>query len=274
MTVANIFLNAETNLVVLIRRKTAKLRKELDCPGLQCAYDIGRDNSKRAILTRCIFRPLHMLFGSVILFLLALYVSFVFGILYLIFTTLTSLYQDVYHWPAELCGLVYLGMGVGFLGALIIVVKTSDATIVRLTKANNNVYQPEMRLASCLVFAFFVPISCFWYGWAAEKHVHWIVPLIGLAPFAFGMMGIFLPIQTYFIDVGGKYAASAMAGLTASRSLFGAFIPIVGPYLYSTLGLGWGNSLLGFLTLGLIPVPALIFRYGGAIRRRFPVTLD
>jgi hypothetical protein len=215
-----------------------------------------------------------MLFGSPILLLLAFYMSFVFGMLYLLFTTLTSLYEGVYHWPVELCGLAYLGMGVGFLVGLIVVAKTSDATVVRLTKANNNIYEPEMRLASSVIFAFFIPISFFWYGWTADKHVHWIAPLIGLAPFAFGMMGIFLPIQTYFIDAGGTYAASAVAGLTALRCLFGAFLPLAGPSMYSSLGLGWGNSLLGFLALGLIPVPALIFRYGGLIRRKFPITLD
>ncbi|PYH99774.1 hypothetical protein BO71DRAFT_394010 [Aspergillus ellipticus CBS 707.79] len=67
-------------------------------------------------------------------------------------------------------------------------------------------YDPEN--PSCLLFAVFVPISFLWYGWAADKHVHWIVPIIGLMPFGFGMMGIFAPIQTYFIDACGPYAAS------------------------------------------------------------------
>jgi MFS family permease len=277
LTLGNIVLNSETNPVVLARRRTEKLRKELSRPGLQCAYDVasnGLGQTKRSVLLRGVFRPLRMLFGSPILLLLAIYLSFVFGMLYLLFTTLTSLYQGEYHWPVELCGLAYLGMGVGFMVGLVVVAKTSDATVVRLTKANNNVYEPEMRLASSIVFAFFIPISFFWYGWTAEKHVHWIVPLIGLAPFAFGMMGIFLPIQTYFIDAGGPYAASAVAGLTALRCLFGAFLPLAGPEMYATLGLGWGNSLLGFLALGLIPVPALIYRYGGLIRSKYPITLD
>jgi hypothetical protein len=84
--------------------------------------------------------------------------------LYLLFIILTLLYQGEYHWPVELCSLAYLGMGVGFMVGLIVVAKTSDATVVRLIKANNNVYEPEMRLASSVVFAFFIPISFFWYG--------------------------------------------------------------------------------------------------------------
>ncbi|KAF7587614.1 hypothetical protein BBP40_006995 [Aspergillus hancockii] len=277
VTTANIVLSAETNTIILIRRKAEKLRKELYRPELQCVYDIGRDphqNTKRATLARGIIRPLRLVFGSVILSLLAVYVSFIFSLLYLLFTTLTSLYKNVYHWPVELCGLAYLGLGFGFMTGLFVVAKTSDATIIRLTRANNNVYEPEMRLASCLLFALFVPISFFWYGWAADQHAHWIIPLIGLAPFAFGLMGILLPIQTYFIDVGGKYAASAVAGQVTLRCLFGAFLPLAGPSMYASLGLGWGNSLLGFLALCLIPVPALIFKYGASIRRKYPVILD
>jgi multidrug resistance protein len=277
VSTGNLILNSETNPVVLIRRKTEKLRKGMDRADLQSAYNIGKNlqaNRKRMILAQGISRPLRMLFGSLMLLLLALYLAFVFGLLYLLFTTLTTLYITVYRWPIEFCGLAYLGMGVGFLCGMVVVARTSDATVIRLTKANNGVFEPEFRLASCLMFALFIPISFFWYGWTADKHVHWIVPIIGLMPFGFGMMGIFLPIQTYFIDVGGKYAASAVAGLTAFRCLFGAFLPLAGPSMYAALGLGWGNSLLGFIALGLIPAPALIFKYGGAIRRRYPITLD
>jgi len=85
--------------------------------------------------------------------------------------------------------------------------------------------------------------------------------------------GIFAAIQTYFIDAAGVYAASAMAGLTASRCLFATFIPLAASSMYAKLGLGWGNSLLGFVALGLIPAPALIYRYGGKIRAKYPINL-
>lgn len=131
-----------------------------------------------------------------------------------------------------------LGVGLGFMSGMAVVAKTSDPTVIRLTKANNGVYAPEMRLAPCLFFAFFIPISFFWYGWSAEKKTHWIVPILGLLPFGFGTMGIFAAIQTYFIDAAGVYAASAMAGLTAIRCLFAAFLPLAGPKMYASLGLG------------------------------------
>lgn len=39
-----------------------------------------------------------------------------------------------------------------------------------------------------------------WYGWAAENHAHWILPIIGAGVYGTGMMLCFLPIQVYFVD--------------------------------------------------------------------------
>lgn len=272
----NTIVNRETNPVVLIRRKTERMRKEMGREDLISAYDVGKDPTtitKRSLLLRGLERPLRMLF-SPILTLLGLYLSFVFGLLYLLFTTLPTVFIEGYGWAPELSGLAYLGLAVGFSCGLIIVAKTSDSTIIRLTKANNGVYEPEMRLGSCTIFALFVPISFFWYGWAADKHTHWIVPIIGMMPFSFGLMGIIASIQTYYIDTGGQYAASAMAGLAFMRCTFATFLPLAGPPMYASLGLGWGNSLLGFVALGLIPFPLLIFRYGEVIRKKYPIKFD
>jgi hypothetical protein len=87
------------------------------------------------------------------------------------------------------------------------------------------------------------------------------------------MMGIFIPIQTYTIDSFPSFAASGVAALTVSRSLFGAFLPLAGPSMYAALGLGWGNSALGFIAVGLIPAPMLIYKFGARIRKDYPVKL-
>lgn len=75
-----------------------------------------------------------------------------------------------------------------------------------------------------------------------------------------------MTIQVYLVDAYTLYAASALAAATVLRSIFGAFLPLAGPPLYDALGLGWGNSTLGFIAVGLIPVPLLFIRYGEAIR--------
>lgn len=84
-----------------------------------------------------------------------------------------------------------------------------------------------------------------------------------------------MTIQVYLVDVYTLYAASALAATNILRSLFGAFLPLAGAPLYERLGLGWGNSALGFIAVALIPVPFLFIKYGEAIRKnpRYQPTL-
>jgi multidrug resistance protein len=267
--------NSETNPRVLMQRKTAQLQNELSRPELRSCYDEvdSKPRSKVTILRTGIIRPLKMLFRSPIVFIMSIYMAVVYGLLYLLFTTITEVFITSYHWAPEICGLAYIPMGIGFMSGLLLVAKISDTTVVRLTKNNGGVFEPEMRLPACVFFACFVPISFFWYGWTADKGVFWLVPILGLAPFGVGMMGIFIPIQTYMIDAFPMFAASAVAALTVMRSLFGALLPLAGPTMYESLGLGWGNSVLGFIALALIPAPWAIWKYGGDIRKKYPIRL-
>lgn len=41
--------------------------------------------------------------------------------------------------------------------------------------------------------------------------------------------------------------------------------------MYDKLGLGWGNSLLGFIAVALIPVPILFMKYGEFLRKKFAI---
>ena len=82
-----------------------------------------------------------------------------------------------------------------------------------------------------------------------------------------------MTVSTYLVDAFTTYAASAMAANTVFRSLAGALLPLAGPKMYEQLGLGWGNSLLGFIALALCPLPVIFYVYGERIRtsKRFRV---
>lgn len=75
-----------------------------------------------------------------------------------------------------------------------------------------------------------------------------------------------MTVSTYLVDAFTVYAASAMAANTVFRSLAGALLPLAGPKMYETLGLGWGNTLLGFIALALCPLPVIFYIYGERIR--------
>lgn len=75
-----------------------------------------------------------------------------------------------------------------------------------------------------------------------------------------------MTVSTYLVDAFTIYAASAMAANTVFRSLAGALLPLAGQKMYNTLGLGWGNSLLGFIALALCPLPIVFYAFGERIR--------
>jgi hypothetical protein len=81
-------------------------------------------------------------------------------------------------------------------------------------------------------------------------------------------------IQNYLLDTLPRYAASVTAALAVLRSLAGALLPLGGLEMYNALGLGWGNSLLGFLTLAMVPLPLIFFLFGARIRGRSNLNIN
>lgn len=270
-TILSFLFLQETNASVILQRRTVKLRKDLQRSDLKSAYDSGLSSSET--IKQALIRPLKLLFTSPIVLLMSSYMAFIYGLLYLLFTTISQVFVEQYHFSTGTSGLSYLGIGIGFLIGLGVCGKLSDPLLARMTKSNGGVMKPEFRLPFMLIGSLLLPIGLFWYGWSVEKHNPWIVPIIGLAPFGIGMMCCFLPINTYLIDAFTRYAASAIAASTVLRSLLGAFLPLAGPRLYASLGIGGGNSLLGGLAIAFIPIPLLFYKYGEKIRLRYPVKL-
>lgn len=261
--------NQETNPRILIQRKVKRLKSELGRSDLRSCYETAESEKKshsRTLLDGLV-RPTKMLFMSPLVFSISLYIAFTYGTLYLLFTTIPVVFQQTYDWSLGITGLVYVCLGVGNMAGWAVVTARSDRGVVRRTKANNGVFEPEMRLPISIYFSFFLPITFFWYGWSTYYVTHWIVPVLGLFPFAFGIIGLYLPLMTYLVDCYPMYAASAVAANTVLRSLAGMLLPLAGPAMYENLGLGWGNSLLGFLCVIMIPVPMLIHRFGSKLRK-------
>lgn len=75
--------------------------------------------------------------------------------------------------------------------------------------------------------------------------------------------------QLYLVDLfGTKAAASALGANILVRYLGGTFLPLAGPSMYKKLGLGWGNSVLGFASLAFIPASILLSKYGEQLRNK------
>jgi MFS family permease len=259
----------ETYAPVILERKTRRLRKSTGNLELRSRLDTGRTTID--LLRHSLVRPLKILFLSPIVIAFSIYLAIVYGYIYLLFTTITPMYLKVYGWNTGLSGLAYLGMGVGSFIALFIFSYSSDKLMKKRAQAENSAMKPEYRLPPMIYGAIALPIGLFWYGWSADQHIHWIMPIIGTIWIGVGMLLIFMCTLTYIVDSFSLYAASALAANTVLRSVVGAVLPLAGSPMYAALGIGWGNSLLGFIALALAPLPVVFGRYGEYLRTKFEV---
>lgn len=104
---AVIFLQ-ETYPVLILERKTKRLIKETGNPNLRSK--LATDLTPKEYFKRAIIRPLKFIYGSPIVLLLSLYIAVVFGMMYLLLTTIPRVFQEQYGFGTGVVGLVYLGM--------------------------------------------------------------------------------------------------------------------------------------------------------------------
>ncbi|KAI8947767.1 major facilitator superfamily domain-containing protein [Xylaria longipes] len=275
VTIALAFYLPETCHKVLIDRKVKRLSKELNRDDLVNCYDAPGTTkvSQTRLLMLGLTRPAKMLVLAPVIFLMSVNVAFNYGTMYLMFNSIPPTFESQYGFPTSLTGLVYLALGLGYLIGIWSFSLLSDRTVVRLAKRNNGVFEPEMRLYLVVYYACLCPVTFFWYGWTTYYKVHWIAPILSLIPFGIAILGVYLPTQAYIIDAYPLYSASGLAAFTVLRSIVAAFLPLAGPSLFASLGLGWGSSVLGFITVGLIPIPILVIIFGTRLRKRYPVKL-
>ena len=131
---------------------------------------------------------------------------------------------------------------------------TSDRYL-QYQKNKHGSFKPCHRLLHMLLGSIVLPIGLLLYGWSAQNHVHWAVPLLGTGIIGFSMILSMLPTNNFVVDTYEVHGASAVAGVAMMMALFATFLPLIGPPLYhSALGVGWGNSILAVLSIAFIPL--------------------
>ncbi|KAG9250225.1 major facilitator superfamily domain-containing protein [Emericellopsis atlantica] len=259
-----IFLH-ESYAHALLEKKTRRLRKETGNSELRSALDTGK--SSKEVFRVAIVRPTKMLFLSPIVSSLSLYMAVLYGYLYMLFTTFPSLFMYEYGFSEGNIGLTYLGIGIGSAIGLFINANVSDRVAIHMKTKRGGVHQPEYRLPPSMYACWLIPMGIFWFGWTADYHCHWILPILGTGVFGVGVVILMMSMAVYVVDAFDVYAASATAATTVLRSLLGALLPLGGRDLFDNLGMGWGSSLLGFLALAMTPLPFIFYRYGERLRK-------
>ena len=268
--ICGLFLLQESYPSKILHLKAKKLRQETGRKSLHTEFE-HPERSLANTIQRALIRPFKLLGTQPIVQVLALYMAYIYGLTYLLLSTFPRLWTERYHESIGLGGLNYISIAIGFFTAAQIGGPLTDWIYRRLKARNGGVGKAEFRIPLLFPGSMLVPCGLFLYGWSAQYQTHWIVPNIGALIVSGGVNIGFHGIQTYIVDAYATYAASAIGAVTVLRSLAGFGFPLFAPYMYNALDDGWGNSLLGFVAIGIgLPAPVLLWFYGQRLRDKSP----
>ncbi|KAJ3212297.1 hypothetical protein HDU82_002667 [Entophlyctis luteolus] len=227
------------------------------------------EDSVLSKLGPAVLRPFIMLGTQPIVQAIALHMAFIYGVMYIVLTTFSSLFVITYGEATNISSLHYLALGIGFVIGNRLAGNLVDWSSEYLQKRYKTGHKPEYRLPICIPAALIFPVGLFLYGWSAEYGLHWILPDIGIMIFSFSIVIIFQALTVYTVDIYMRYSASALAAVGFLRALAGFGFPLFSASMYASLGYGWGNSVLAFIGIVIgIPAPVLLLVYGERIRTK------
>lgn len=256
----------ETYGPTILKARAKRIRKESGNTAIFAPIELEKKGVKQ-MLTVTLLRPLHMIVSEAIVLFTCLYLSLVYAIFYIFLEAYPIIFEGIYHFNTGEAGLPFLPIFLGAMVALGIFIYY-DGVLQRAKKANkpwSSIEEYRRVPLACLSGPLFV-ISLFWLGWTANEKIHWIVPTIAGLPFGIAFVLIFMALLNYIVDAYEIYAASGFAATSFCRSIFGAVLPLAANRMYTTLGVAWASSLLGFLSLAMCGIPFAFIKYGDRIR--------
>ncbi|KAF1963485.1 major facilitator superfamily transporter [Byssothecium circinans] len=255
----------ETYTPTLLARRARKMRKETG----DDKYVTEEDIDKRPMSQRLqifMLRPFQLLFQELIVFFISLYMSVLYGLLYMFFVAYPIIYQKGKGYSASTTGLMFIPIMIGvFLSAACSPFVNKHS--LSLVKKHNGKPPAETRLVPMMISCWFIPIGLFIFAWTSYPRLHWIGPAIGGFPVGFGFIFLYNSANNYLVDSYQHQAASALAAKTFLRSFWGVAVVLFTNQMYDRLGYQWASSLLGFIGLACCGIPFVFYFKGAAIRR-------
>ncbi|KAH8885383.1 MFS general substrate transporter [Thozetella sp. PMI_491] len=248
-TVVVFLLLPEIFAPAILQARAKSLRKSGSNPNARTVFDSRQKVDFLAVAQSYLFRPFVLLATEPILDLITVYQAFIYGILYLVFVSYPIAFREVRHWALGVSALPYLGMLVGVILGALTVVWYTKTRFMDLVRRNGGKVVPEQRLPVMICGGCLLPVGLFIFAWTSRPDIHWIGMVLGSVLVGMGMYMVFVQCLTYLVDV-----------------FFGAAFPLFGPYMYHNLGVAWATSVLGFISIAMLPIPFLFYWYGSRIR--------
>lgn len=264
------FFLPETNAATILHRRAFRLRRLTGNQLIKSPFEVSQElepQSAKEIITETFWRPVYIAFFEPMVFFLNLYCAFIYIIINSWFEAFPIVFNDLYHFDLIESGLTYLAVLIGpTVGGILYlymvgrILKTESPAIERF-------------LIPAMVGSFFLPAGLFIFAWGASTESHWIAPVIGAFIFCIGAINIFQSIFAYLGRGYFRFLASVYAGNCLMRSWMAAVFPVFVTPMFTNLGsekfpVGAGGSILAAVSVLMIPIPFVFYRYGVKLRGR------
>ncbi|KAJ7596921.1 MFS general substrate transporter [Mycena floridula] len=263
-----VFTMPETYEPVLLIHLARKKRAETG----DNRYYAPRDKETRKFskqLEHVLARPFRILFQEPMLIAATVYMSFVYGCLYLLFEAYPVVFTEGHGFNTGLSGLMFLPLMFGGILAVTLYVLIFNPSYEReMIKYAPHPVPPEFRLQPTIFAAPIYAASFFWFGYTSYPSISFWSPLISGLGTGFSISWIFLGLFNYIIDTYLPVSASALSASTVVRSLCGAGFPLFATQMYTALNPRIASTLLGCIAIAMIPIPLVFKRYGHVLRAR------
>ncbi|KAJ8103769.1 major facilitator superfamily domain-containing protein [Lipomyces tetrasporus] len=256
----------ETYAPELLKRRAKKLRKQTG----DNSYVTDLERSPRPIgemIAVNLYRPFILLFGELIVFLISIYMSVIYGLLYMFFFAYPVVFQEGKNFKLGPVGLMFIPIAVGVLVSALIA-PFVNRHYLKMVKKYNGHPPAEVRLIPMMFSCWLIPIGLFIFAWTSYPRLSWVGPCLAGFPCGLGFCLLYNSANNYLVDSYQHHAASALAAKTCLRSLWGAAVPLFTIQMYHRLGNEWAGSLLAFIALACCLIPYLFYIFGSRIRAR------
>ncbi|GAA6049248.1 hypothetical protein JCM3770_005904 [Rhodotorula araucariae] len=256
----------ETYAPTLLKWRAKKLRKETGDASIMTEQERqGRPLAE--VANESLLRPLVMLTTEPIMTAFSGYLCLIYGLLYAFFFAYPIVFIPHGFNTGEV-GLTFMSIMIGIALVAVTGVPLQERYYERQVVKHNGHPPPEARLPLMMVCSLVLPISLFIFASTSIKSVHWAGALISGIPFGYSLVGIYISANTYLAVTFSQYSASAMAAKTFIRSMVGASCVMWVPPVYGAIGNLWAGMIFAFLSVAMMPIPFIFFKYGGKIRGR------
>lgn len=205
-----VIISGESYHAIIMRRRMKEL-------GLDAPQKPPFSATMRQFLTIGLFRPLHMLFTEPIVAFTSLFISCMFGTLFMFFGAFFYVFRATYSFTLVQSGLVFLAIALGcLLGTVMIGVCDKLLYQPKARQYSSHQIPPENRLYPAIIGSFMLPVSLFWFGWTARSDINPAVPIIAVVFFGWGNISLFISCMQYLADT---YHRTNVASASSASSL-------------------------------------------------------